>query len=255
MEKTKKEGVMNRAINRFRSLTVAAVLGLILPGISAVPSHAGTFQPQINSGSSANYVFLAHTAITNGATTVISGSTSRIVGISPGIADAGTVASILASGATEFQNATDAPTIAQFDLQSAMTYMNTLIPTVVSANLSLAPNATIFPGVYTTPDGVAMSVDENLTLDANGDSNAIFVFETPTALNTTAGINVFLKNGAQASNIYWLMGAGLTMGASTNISGNFLVSAGTTIGAGSTLHGRVLSQDAITLGASVVLIS
>ena len=97
---------------------------------------------------------LAHTAITNGATTVITGSTSRIVGISPGIADAGTVASILFSGATEFQNATDAPTIAQADLQNAMTYMHTLIPTVVSANLSLAADATMFPGIYTTPDGV-----------------------------------------------------------------------------------------------------
>ena len=122
VEKTKKEGVMNRTINRFRSFAIAAVLGLILPGLSAIPSHAETFQPQINLGSSANYVLLAHTAITNGATTVITGSTSRIVGISPGVSDVGTVASILFSGATEFQNATDAPTIAQADLQNAMTY-------------------------------------------------------------------------------------------------------------------------------------
>jgi hypothetical protein len=255
VEKTKKEGVMNRTINRFRSFTIAAVLGLILPGLSAIPSHAETFQPQINLGSSANYVLLAHTAITNGATTVITGSTSRIVGISPGVADAGTVASILFSGATEFQNATDAPTIAQADLQNAMTYMHTLIPTVVSANLSLAADATMFPGIYTTPDGAAMSVDGNLTLDARGDPNAIFVFETPTAFNTSAGVTVFLTNGAQASNIYWLVGAGLTFGASTTMYGNFLVTAGTTIGASSILHGRVLSQDAITLGASVVLIS
>lgn len=238
-----------------RILSVIALLGLILPGTSATPSQANTFQPRINLGTSANYVLLAHTAITNGATTIISGTGSRVVGISPGISGAGTVSSILASGATEFQNGTGAPTLAQADLQSAMASISSLTPTVVGANLSLADSATIFPGVYTTLGGAAMSIDQNLILDAKGDSNAVFVFIAPTAFNTSAAITVFLKNGAQASNIYWVVGAGLTMGASTNISGNFLVTAGTTIGASSTLHGRVLSQDAITLGASVVLIS
>ena len=246
---------MNRTVVRYRSFVTAAVLGLFLSGLSVMPSQAQSVQPQINLGTSANYVLLAHTAITNGATTVITGSSSRIVGISPGIADEGTVASTLFSGATEFQNATDAPTIAQAALQNAITYMNTLIPTVVSANLSLAADSTMFPGIYTTPDGAAMSVDGNLTLDARGDPNAIFVFETPSALNTTSGVTVFLTNGAKASNIYWLVGAGLTFGASSTMYGNFLVAAGTTIGASSILQGRVLSQNSITLGASVVLIS
>jgi hypothetical protein len=253
--KTKIVGTTHRPINRLRLFSIAAVLGLILPGVSAMSSQADTVQPRIDLGTSANYVLLAETAITNGATTVIAGSASRIVGINPGVSDVGTVSSILASGATEFQNGTDAPAKAQADLQRALTYISTLTPTVVSANLSLAADATIFPGLYTTPDGAAMSIDSNLILDAKGDPNAIFVFETPVALNTTAGITVFLQNGAQASNIYWVVGAGLTLGASTTISGNFLVTAGTTIGASSLVFGRVLSQDAITLGASVVLIS
>lgn len=87
VEKTMKEGVMNRTINRFRSFNITAALGLILSGLSALPSHAETFQPQINLRRSGDYVLLAHTAITNGAKTVITGSMSRIVGISPGIAD------------------------------------------------------------------------------------------------------------------------------------------------------------------------
>ena len=189
-----------------------------------------TFQPQINLGTNANYVLLSHTAITNGATTIISGAGSRVVGISPGISDVGTVSSIIASGATEFQNGTGEPTLAQSDLQNAIASVSSLTPKVVSANLSLADSAT-------------------------GDSNAIFVFVAPTALNTSAAITVFLQNDAQAANIYWVVGAALTLGASTNISGNFLVTAGTTIGASSTLYDRILSQDAVTLGASVVLVS
>jgi hypothetical protein len=253
--KMKNVNDLNRTIKPKRILSIIALLGLILPGISATPSQADTSQPQIILGTSANYILLAHTAITNGATTIISGPGSRVVGISPGISDVGTVSSIIASGATQFQNATGEPTLAQADLLGAMASISSLTPMIVSANLSLADSATIFPGVYTTPDGAAMSIDSDLILDAKGDSNAVFVFVAPTAFNTSAAITVFLKNGAQASNIYWLVGAGLTMGASTNISGNFLVTAGTTIGASSTLHGRVLSLDAITLGASVVLIS
>lgn len=46
-----------------------------------------------------------------------------------------------------------------------------------------------------------MSIDQNLILDAKGDSNAVFVFVAPTAFNTSAAITVFLQNGAQASNI------------------------------------------------------
>jgi len=246
---------VNRAIKPKRILSVIALLGLVVPGISATPSQADTFQPKINLGSSANCVLLAHTAITNGATTIISGTGTKVVGISPGISDAGTVSSIIASGATEFQNGTGEPTLAQSDLLNAIASVSSLTPKVVSANLSLADNATIYPGVYTTPGGAAMSIDQNLILDAKGDSNAIFVFVAPTSFNTSAAITVFLQNGAQASNIYWVVGAGLTLGASTNISGNFLVTAGTAIGASSTLHGRILSQDAVTLGASVVLVS
>ncbi len=254
MESQKAHSV-NRAIKSKRILSLIALLGLIVPGISATSSQASTFQPLINLGTSANYILLAHTAITNGATTIISGTGTKVVGISPGVSDVGTVSSIIASGATEFQNGTGEPTLAQTDLQNAIASVSLLTPTVVSANLSLADNATIYPGVYTTPGGAAMSVDQNLILDAKGDANATFVFVAPTAFNTSAAITVFLQNGAQASNIYWVVGAGMTLGASTNISGNFLVTAGTTIGASSTVHGRILSQDAVTLGASVVLIS
>lgn len=174
MESQKAQSV-NRAIKSKRILSVIALLGLVVPGISATSSQASTFQPLIDLGT--------------------------------------------------------------------------------SANLSLADNATIYPGVYTTPGGAAMSVDQNLILDARGDANATFVFVAPTAFNTSAAITVFLQNGAKASNIYWVVGAGMTLGASTNISGNFLVTAGTTVGASSTVNGRILSQDSVTLGASAVLIS
>ena len=142
---------VNRAIKSKRILSVIALLGLVVPGVSATSSQASTLQPIINLATSANYIVLAHTAITNGATTIISGTGTKVVGISPGVSNVGTVSSILASGATQFQNGTGEPTLAQTDLQNAIASVSLLTPKVVSANLSLADNATIYPGVYTTP--------------------------------------------------------------------------------------------------------
>ncbi len=246
---------VKRSLGSKKILGAIAILGLIIPGVTATSSQASTSQAQINLGTSANYVLLAHKALTNGASTIISGTGSRIVGISPGISDAGTVSSFLASGASQIQNDTLPPTVAQADLLSAMASVGALTPTTVGANLSLANNDTLYPGVYTTPGGAAMSVDGNLILDAQGNANAVFVFIAPTAFNTSAGVTVSLINGAQASNIYWLVGAGMTLGASTTIQGNFLVSADATLGASSIVTGRVLGLGAITLGASVNLIA
>jgi len=80
-----KAQTVNRAITPKRILSVIAILGLVVPGISSTSSAAEIFQPQINLGTSANYILLAHTAITNGATTIISGTGSKVVGISPGV--------------------------------------------------------------------------------------------------------------------------------------------------------------------------
>lgn len=254
MERNRMKTV-KKSMGSKKILGAIAILGLILPGVNAASSQASTFHPQINLGTSVNYVLLAHKALTNGASTIISGTGSRIVGISPGISDVGTVSSFLASGATQFQNDTAAPTLAQADLLKAMASISALTPKTVGANLSLANSDTLYPGVYTTPSGSAMSVDGNLILDAQGNANAVFVFIAPTAFNTSAGVTVSLINGAQASNIYWLVGAGLAMGASTTIPGNFLVTADATIGASSVVRGRVLGLGAITLGASVNLIA
>ena len=254
MERNRMKTV-TKSLGSKKILGAIAILGLILPGINAASSQASTSQPQIDLGTSVNYVLLAHQALTNGASTIISGTGSRIVGISPGISAVGTVSSFLASGASEFQNDTLPPTLAQADLLGAMASIGGLTPTTVGANLSLANDDTIYPGVYTTPGGAAMSVDGNLILDAQGNTNAVFVFIAPTAFNTSAGVTVSLINGAQASNIYWLVGAGMTFGASTTIQGNFLVSADATVGASSVVTGRILGRGAITLGASVNMIA
>lgn len=118
------------------------------------------------------------------------------------------------------------------------------------------------PGVYTAAAGSFMIQGGNLTLDAQGDANATWVFQMATSL-TVGGPgaayprSVILVNGAQSKNVFWQVGSAATInaGGGGTMEGTIVSQAGaafSTAGAAAltTLNGRVLS-----LGASVTLVN
>jgi len=121
---------------------------------------------------------------------------------------------------------------------------------------------TLTPGVYTAPAGSFMIVGGDLTLDAQGNANAIWVFQMATTL-TVGGPgaafpqSVLLINGAQAKNVYWQVGSAATVnaGGGGTMVGTIISQSGvafSTAGASAlvTMNGRALS-----LGASVTLVN
>lgn len=111
---------------------------------------------------------------------------------------------------------------------------------------ALPPNiggSTLFPGVYHTMAQPSLFITGNLTLDGNGDPNAVFIFQIGTTLITAAG-SVNLQNGAQAKNVFWQVGSSATLGAGTTMSGNVMTLASITMNTGATLNGRALAQAA-----------
>jgi hypothetical protein len=120
---------------------------------------------------------------------------------------------------------------------------------------------TLAPGVYTAAAGSFMIQGGNLTLDAAGNANAVWVFQMATSL-TVGGpgaafpSSVILANGAQSKNVFWQVGSAATVnaGGGGTMVGTIITQAGaavSTAGAGTitTINGRVLS-----LGASVTLV-
>ncbi len=118
------------------------------------------------------------------------------------------------------------------------------------------------PGVYKAPGGTFMIQGGNLTLDAQGDANAVWVFQMAQTL-TVGGPgaafpqSVTLVNGAQAKNVFWQVGtaAVVNAGGGGTMVGTIIANAGAAFStAGNvavvTLNGRVLS-----LGASVTLVN
>jgi len=100
-------------------------------------------------------------------------------------------------------------------------------------------------GVHHTT--AAISLTGILTLDAEGDPDAVFIFQTDAALNTAASSTVQLVNGAQASNVFWVVAGAAGTGATSSFAGTILAYGAITIGAGGGVAGQALSRDTVTL--------
>jgi hypothetical protein len=121
---------------------------------------------------------------------------------------------------------------------------------------------TLPPGVYKSNSGTFNITNGNLILDAQGDPNAVFVFQCASALTVgdAAPSSVVLINGASAKNIYWYVGSaavinyaggGIMNGTIISNSGVTLSSpANSTNSTVTTLNGR-----AISLVASVTMVN
>lgn len=104
---------------------------------------------------------------------------------------------------------------------------------------------TLAPGIYKSESSLLIQ-SGNLTLDAQGDVNAVWIFQVTSALTTIGGTggNVILTGGAQAKNVFWQIGSSATIGGYTSFQGNVLALTSITMNTGSTLVGRLLAQNA-----------
>ena len=121
---------------------------------------------------------------------------------------------------------------------------------------------TLAPGVYKSASGTFKITNGNLTLDAMGDPNAEWIFQTASGL--TVGIagpagarSVNLINGAQAKNVYWHVGSAATINAAGGgvMSGTIISSAGVTFSTAGNATQTVLNGRALSLNASVTLVN
>ena len=111
---------------------------------------------------------------------------------------------------------------------------------------ALVPGTNLFtPGVYQSLTSILITGD--LTLDAQGDANARFVFQSSSSIGIASAANygvrsrILLVNGAKASNVWWQAGSVATLGTYSEFQGNILSSASITMDTGATSCGRLLA--------------
>jgi hypothetical protein len=121
-------------------------------------------------------------------------------------------------------------------------------------------NSTLPPGVYKAAGGTFLITGGDLTLDAQGDTNAVWVFQTATSLTVgDAGVprNVLLINGAQAKNVFWQVGSAATINAAGGgtMVGTIIASMGVTFSTPGNAAVCTLNGRALALNASVTMVN
>jgi hypothetical protein len=84
------------------------------------------------------------------------------------------------------------------------------------------PTNTFKPGLYTAGVAIGIGVGGTITLDAAGNADAVFIFQTDSALTTGTNSRVVLANGALARNVWWIVGSAATLGVSSTFKGTVL---------------------------------
>ncbi|MBA3828592.1 MAG: Ig-like domain-containing protein [Taibaiella sp.] len=123
-------------------------------------------------------------------------------------------------------------------------------------------NLTLTPGVYKAAATTFKITSGNLTLDAAGNPNAIWIFQCSAALTVgvagpTGARSVILINGAQAKNVFWYVGSSATIngaGGGTMV-GTIITSAGLTFSTAGNLVQTILNGRALSLNASVTMVN
>jgi hypothetical protein len=201
-------------------------------------------------GVCADFTVQAGTAVSfNGVqTTVFTGS----VGVAPGTSISGNYA--LVSGVEEKNSLNAIQCTADLKIAYLAASGATCMPNNILQSADLA-GRTLLPGVYCSASGSFILSASTLTLDAKGDSNAQWIFQTSTSLSTATATSFILQNGAQAKNVYWAIGSSATIGYSSNFIGTILAQVSVTFGYSSVIVGRGLAMAAVTFesGSKITL--
>lgn len=216
--------------------------------LSLTMFYSASAQTAPSLGTAQSFAILGASTVTNTGPTVITGD----LGVSPGTAvtgfPPGTVVggSIYAADALALQ-AQGANTAAYNQLASQACNTTYGVPTDIGG-------LTLTPGVYCFASSAGLT--GTLTLDAQGNPNAIFIFEIGSTLITSTNSRVLLVNGASPCQVFWQVGSSATLQVGTNFVGNILALTSITLDTNAILSGRALAQNgAVTMDSNTVAVS
>jgi hypothetical protein len=205
-------GIINSSIlkdvNIFQQKDINSQKSKKFNSISKVQSSAYDF------GTVANFIiFSGAGAVANTGVSTFTGDVGSHAG-----AIAGFGAPSVLNGTIENENPTTLQ--ASIDLAAACIQVQNTPTTVTDHIVNYGNGETLFPGVYAA--GSAATLTGALTLDAQGDASAIFIFKIGGAFAAAAGSSIILTNGAISENVYWIAVGAVALGAGSSMFGTFI---------------------------------
>ena len=206
-----------------------------------------TVQSSVQLAGVYNFAVIAGSSVTNTGATMITGD----LGLSPGTSIGGFPPGIL-NGTLHINDAM--ANQAKLDLTAAY---NDAAGRVATDMVTLSGNIgglTLTPGLYKSTSSLSISSGD-VTFDALGDPNAVFIIQIASSLTTTPGRKVILSGGAQASNIFWQVSSSASFGTTTVFKGTVIALESITFDTGATIDGRALARNgAVTMDANTMVI-
>jgi hypothetical protein len=234
-----------RRRRRLKATLVMLPAVALLMSITLISNLAHAATAPVGLGTATSYAVLAGSTITNTGPTVINGD----VGLSPGSSVTGFPPGII-NGTLHVADAPAAQ--AKSDLTTAYNDAAGRAPT--HPNLTSPGDIgglTLTEGVYKATS--SLNITGTVTLDAQGDPNAVFIFQIGSTLTTAPGSNVNLINGAQACNVFWQVGSSATLDTNSFFKGNILALTSITVNTNAAVEGRTLARNgAVTLQSNVI---
>ena len=187
-----------------------------------------------------SFAVLGGSTVTNTNTpTIVSGN----LGVSPGSAVTGFPPGIVVGGSIHAADAVAAG--AQNELTNLYNNLfNSACNTVLTGqNLG---GLTLTPGVYCFASSAQLT--GTLTLDGQGNPNALFAFKIGSTLTTASASSVLLINSASPCGVFWQLGSSGTLGTGTTLAGSIVALTSITLNTGASVTGRALARNgAVTL--------
>lgn len=221
------------------ALFLAATTAAPFQGVFAAPPTLGTAE---------SFAVLGASTVTNTGPTVINGD----LGLSPGTSITGFPPGTVVGGTTHATDeaaaqAQDDANAAYIDLAGQVCTTTFDVPTDIGG-------LTLVPGVYCFASSAQLT--GALTLDAEGNADAVWIFKMGSTLTTASSSSVVLINGAQNCNVFWKVGSSATLGTSTRFVGRVIALTSITLTTDARVSGSALALNgAVTLDSNTVTTS
>ena len=221
------------------ALLLVMLAVVVLPGRAAVAQVAPA---PVLLGTAGSFAVLAGQGVTNTGPTTVNGDLGTAP--NPSVTGAGLTVNGTVHAADAVAAQAQADTTIAYDSAAGRTPATTVATELGNQNLKA--------GVYNSATGT-FGLTGTLTLDAEGDPNAVFIFQTGSSLVTASGSNVNIINAGTSCNVFWQVGSSATLGTFSTFRGTILALASITVSTGVTVDGRLLARNgAVTLDTDTI---